>query len=125
MPWCVAVLTGLVALAVVVPNVLEKFQHSDNNSHHAKWYRDLLALRSALDEYAVRNRGRYPEQFDELVTPDVNGYRFLNYSRIPLDPWKSPYVYVRPATSGARPFVYSLGPDRLAGTDDDRHLDDE
>lgn len=124
LPWCAALLVGFAALAVAVPNVLERFQHHDY--HHAKWYRDLLALRSALDEYAVRNAGRYPAQLDELIAPDRrDGYRFLNESRTPLDPWRSPYGYLAPAHAGARPLVYSFGPDRRAGTDDDLRLDDE
>lgn len=121
LPWCVALLTALIALTLVVPNVLEKFQHTGT----PRWHGDLRALSSALDEYAARNRGRYPDDLEQLVAPDPHGYRFLNYSRIPLDPWKTPYLYLPPTTPGARPIVYSAGPDRLAGTSDDLPIDDE
>jgi hypothetical protein len=125
LPWCVAALTALVALSVVVPNVLEKFTHSGSDGGHHKCRTDLRNLRVALDEFAARHVGRYPAALTELLTPDTNGHRILNYTRIPLDPWKSPYLYIPPTTPGARPSVYSAGPDRLAGTSDDLRIDDE
>ena len=121
--WGVVAIVALLALAVIVPRVIEKY--SGSSYQHAMWYRDLLAIRSALDEYAVRNEGRYPARFEELLTPDSNGHQLLDCSRIPSDPWRSPYVYVGPAAQGAKPTVFSCGPDGKPGTDDDLHLNDE
>jgi general secretion pathway protein G len=38
---------------------------------------------------------------------------------VPLDPWKSAYVYVRPGLRAPDYDVYSAGPDRQTGTEDD------
>jgi general secretion pathway protein G len=43
--------------------------------------------------------------------------------RLPLDPWGEKYVYVCPAPNANGFDVYSKGPDRVAGTDDDIHVD--
>jgi len=75
---------------------------------------ELALLRQAVDEYALANRGRYPDSLEELRRPDVNGSRFLEGQRLTRDPWGNLYRYERP-TRGSDPRVYSLGADGLVG----------
>ena len=123
--WTAGAVGALLVLTLIVPNVLEKYSSTGSDGGLHRCRTDLRAITAALDEYAARNQGRYPEQLDDLIAPDATGYRLLNYTRIPLDPWRSSYVYVRPASSDARALLYSLVPDRRWGTDDDLRLDDE
>lgn len=123
--WCAMLLVLLAALAVVVPNVLEKYTSSGSDGGQHKCRTELQHMRCALDEYAARNQGRYPAEFADLLAPDSNGYRYLSIARVPRDPWKSEYVYVAPSVSGGKPSVFSRGPDGEPGTDDDIRLDDE
>jgi general secretion pathway protein G len=40
--------------------------------------------------------------------------------KLPVDPWQQPYVYQNPGTHNPNSFdLYSMGPDRKPGTDDD------
>jgi Type II secretion system (T2SS), protein G len=117
--WSAVMLGALFVLALIVPDIAERI--SGPNYHHAKWYRDLSSLAGALDSYAERNEGRYPRELPDLCERGTWSYAIL--SRIPLDPWGSPYVYVPATVAGARPIVFCAGPDRTPATDDDLRLD--
>jgi hypothetical protein len=76
---------------------------------------------SALNEYASRHGGRYPDSLDVLVTPDQDGLRYLQAEKLPKDPWNRAYFYEPPhADAGSnQPHVWSFGPDgRPDGGDD-------
>lgn len=112
----VIVIIGLLA-TLVVPNVLEKFQFSSVSKAKA----DIAQITSALNEYAIRNQGKFPDSLESLVTPDQNGQRFLNATKVPRDPWKQEYHY-EPPTPGSgesNPHVWSDGPDGQPGSADD------
>lgn len=80
------VVLGLLA-TLVVPSMMEKFRSTDGGGvQRAKT--DITALVNALNEYAIRNAGQYPESLEILVVPDENGYRYLQAPRTPRDPWK-------------------------------------
>ena len=110
----VIVIIGLLA-TLVVPNVLEKFQFSAR----AKAKADIAAIVNALTEYATRNAGKFPDSLEALITPDTNGYKFLNYSKVPKDPWKNEYMYEPPQQGTPEPRVFSYGPDNQPGNEDD------
>jgi Type II secretion system (T2SS), protein G len=38
---------------------------------------DVMAISSALDDYAINNQGHYPKGLEALVTPDENGEAYL------------------------------------------------
>ena len=79
---------------------------------------DIARILSALENYSMRNRGSYPGDLTPLVTPDVNGARYLAEARIPRDPWSHEYQYAPPAHPGEAPRVWSLGADGRPGRDD-------
>ena len=70
--------------------------------------------------------GMYPEQLTDLtqqpqhLTPSKWGGPHLE--DLPLDPWGNQYEYVYPGQQNAhlgKPDVWSWGPDRQSGTEDD------
>ena len=77
--------------------------------------RDLHTLASALDEYAIRHDGRYPDDIDALVQPDDHGHRYLNSSRIPYDPWGTAYIYIPPPKPSGTFVLMSYGADASPG----------
>lgn len=80
-----------------------------------KDYSDILALESALSEYAAGNQGRYPEALEALTVPDETGYSFLHREAIPLDPWGNAYAYERSGEAGIPPRIVCYGSDGAPG----------
>lgn len=107
---------GIVA-TLVVPNVLDRYR----TSSRAKATVDITGILNALNEYAIRNGGEYPESLDMLVVPDSSGYTYLNTTRVPRDPWKHEYRYEPPllGAEDREPHVWSNGRDGMPGGDDD------
>jgi len=91
----------------------------------AKAGADIVAICSALDAYAARHDGHYPRTLSVLVLPDEDGHTLLNdLTRIPPDPWGTPYTYEPPAEGGSLPMVTSLGRDgQPGGTGFDADID--
>jgi hypothetical protein len=71
----------------------------------------IRSLRDGVARYQVL-KGTPPRALDELVKEKV-----LHGDRLPKDPWGEPYVYTLRADGEYE--IYSMGPDRKAGTDDD------
>jgi general secretion pathway protein G len=87
---------------------------------------DIAGIVAALDSYAMNNGGKYPDTLEALVTPDMNGKRYLEMQKLPLDPWGHAYVYMQPKSSNEHPRVSSLGADgRVGGTGDSADIDNE
>lgn len=117
----VIVILGIIA-SMVVPNLIGNQEAAAKQ----KAVVDIQQLESALDMYRLRN-GFYPtteQGLDALVTasssqpvprsfPDGGFIR-----RLPKDPWNEDYLLVSPGQVG-RIDIFSKGPDRVAGTDDD------
>ena len=87
---------------------------------------DIQGITTQLKMYQGRN-GFLPttdQGLQALVTrPDTDPkptqwHRLLD--KIPLDPWQNPYIYENPGKHNQDSFdLYSAGPDRKPGTDDD------
>lgn len=117
----VIVILGIIA-SMVVPNLLENKEAADQQ----KAMVDIQQLEAALDMYKLRN-GFYPvteQGLQALVvaptsqpTPRVfpdGGF----IKRLPKDPWGEDYIMVSPGQL-SRIDLFSKGPDRTEGTDDD------
>ncbi|OHB77085.1 MAG: type II secretion system protein GspG [Planctomycetes bacterium RBG_16_64_10] len=67
----------------------------------------------------------YPRTLDDLVVqpsdvPNPAKWGGPYMERIPLDPWEGQYLYAYPGKQNPQKFdVWSAGPDRMDGTDDD------
>ena len=87
---------------------------------------DIKTFSTQLKTYEMTML-RPPNQTDGLKAlmvrpssgPNVNRWRQL-MTEIPLDPWGNEYVYRYPAKKSAEDYdIYSWGPDRAEGTEDD------
>jgi general secretion pathway protein G len=87
---------------------------------------DIDSITTELKMYDAMN-GFLPSSdqgLQVLVTrpdsdPKPTQWRSL-MDKLPVDPWQQPYVYQNPGTHNPNSFdLYSMGPDRKPGTDDD------
>ncbi|MBV2130880.1 type II secretion system major pseudopilin GspG [Arsukibacterium indicum] len=117
----VIVILGIIA-SMVVPNLMG----NQEQAARQKVVVDIQQLESALDMYRLRN-GFYPtteQGIESLVTAPTSQPVPRSFPeggfirRLPKDPWNEDYIMVSPGQLG-RIDVYSKGPDRVAGTDDD------
>jgi hypothetical protein len=121
--WKLAITTDARKLAEFIQKSREKDAPVGNR---ARVVADIGAIETALKEYAMNNAGKYPDSLEPLVTPDMNGYRYLDMESIPVDPWDRPYIYVQPSPGNPEPRILTLGADgRVGGTGDDEDLDNE
>jgi len=117
----VIVILGLLA-SFVVPNLMG----NQEEAARQKVVVDIQQLENALDMYRLRN-SFYPtteQGLEALVSAPTSQPVPRSYPadgfvrRLPKDPWGESYILVSPGQMG-RIDVYSKGPDRVAGTDDD------
>ncbi len=113
----VIVILGILG-ALVVPRVVGRAD--DARVTAAK--QDIAQIMQALNLYRLDN-GRYPTQEQGLqalvakptLAPVPNNWRSGGYlSKMPNDPWKSPYQYANPVLRNDVE-VYSLGADSKPG----------
>ena len=87
------------------------------------------SLKTSLTRYRI-DTGDYPttaEGLQALVSAPANSgerwqgpYVELTGGRLPLDPWNEPYQYIYPGTRNKGGYdLFSKGPDKTAGTEDD------
>lgn len=117
----VIVILGILA-SMVVPNLMG----SQERANMQKAVSDVTALETSLSLYKMDNYD-YPsteqglealvEQTDLEPAPrrfPEDGY----IKRLPKDPWGSEYILLNPGEQ-SKMDVFSMGPDREAGTEDD------
>ena len=117
----VIVILGILA-SMVVPNLMG----SQERANMQKAVSDVTALETSLSLYKMDNYD-YPsteqglealvEQTDLEPAPrrfPEDGY----IKRLPKDPWGSEYILLNPGEQ-SKMDVFSVGPDREAGTEDD------
>ena len=117
----VIVILGIIA-SMVVPNLLGNKEAADQQ----KAMVDIQQLESALDMYKLRN-GFYPtteQGLQALVVaatsqPAPRVFPEGGFiKRLPKDPWGEDYIMVSHGQMGQLD-LFSKGPDRTAGNDDD------
>lgn len=98
-----AFLTGTLLTTFTPPSIRKKAKH------------DIVAIASAVDQYAIENDGKYPESLEVLIRPDENGISYVDWPKVPRDPWNQEYQYEppRPGTDHYR--VFTLGSDGVPG----------
>ena len=117
----VIVILGILA-SMVVPNLMGNKDKADMQ----KAVSDVIALETSLKFYKMDNYD-YPttEQGLEALVDETDveplPRRFPEEGyvpRLPKDPWGEEYLLLNPGENG-KIDVFSTGPDREAGTDDD------
>jgi type II secretion system protein G len=90
---------------------------------------NLQSLATSLEMYKL-DIGNYPSMEEGLAAlikspaglknPANWGGPYIRSDRVPLDPWGTPYLYIYPGRKDPVAFeLFSAGPDRKDGTDDD------
>ena len=117
----VIVIIGILA-SMIVPNIMG----SQERANVQKAVSDITALEGSLSLYKMDNYD-YPtteQGLDALVEqtdiePEPRRFPEGGYiKRLPKDPWGNDYVLLNPGEQGKMD-VFSAGPDREAGTEDD------
>jgi general secretion pathway protein G len=103
-----------VASSLVVPMVVQSAFEQRESGMDVAAVLDLTVLYQALQDFAVKNEGRYPDSLELLVIPDEQGFTYLDQPELPLDPWGRPYVY-EALDEGREFLLYSLGADDAPG----------
>jgi general secretion pathway protein G len=108
----VIVIIGLLA-AVVIVNVMP----AADKARTTRVETDLARIEETVQMYRLNN-GRYP------TTEEGIGALVPQYlTKLPTDPWGSPYVYIAPGPNGAPYRIASLGADkREGGSGDDADI---
>ena len=105
---------GLILAFSLLTSVLESMFEPIGFSQRQAAQANLAAIKSALNEYALLNGERYPEDLGVLCEPDTNGVTWLGRTKLPIDPWKQEYYYW--LTQGGKDFVLeTLGKDGEPG----------
>lgn len=116
----VVVILGILA-AILVPKIMDR----PEQAQIIKARQDIRVIESQLNLYKLDNF-TYPttdQGLEALVEkpttpPEPRQWKQGGYlDRVPLDPWKNPYLYLSPGTHGAID-IYSLGPDQAPSDDD-------
>lgn len=117
----VLLIIGLMA-AVVAPQILG----NQEEAQLKKAAVDIQQLEGALEMYKLRNN-RFPTTEQGLqalvsmptIDPVPRNYPEQGFiKRLPEDPWGNDYQLISPGETAAID-IYSLGPDGMAGTEDD------
>ena len=115
----VVVILGILA-AILVPKVMDR----PDQARKTKARQDIRALEAALNLYKLDNYV-YPttdQNLEALISkpssPEPPNWKEGGYlDRLPLDPWKQPYLYLSPGAHGSLD-IYSHGPDQQPSDDD-------
>jgi general secretion pathway protein G len=113
----VVVILGILAV-LVVPNIMGR----PDEARIVAAKQDISAIMQALKLYRLDN-SRYPTGNQGIaalvnkptIEPIPRNWKTGGYlSKIPVDPWRNPYMYRNPGQHGEID-VYSLGADGLSG----------
>lgn len=105
----IEILVVMVILGILGAVAVPKFFGQVDKAYATKAKQDIQTIQSSLDIYRL-NKGDYPssdEGLQALVAAAL-------MSKVPLDPWNIPYVYLNPGTRGEID-IYTLGKDKTSG----------
>ncbi len=122
----IELLLVLVILAVLAVVVVPKFTGRSQQAKEAAAGTDISNVSMALDAFEI-DCGRYPtteEGLGALIQQpgDLTDWKgpYLKKNHVPVDPWKTPYVYRFPGQHNQRGYdLYSYGPNQQDGGGDD------
>ncbi len=119
----IELLVVVIIIAALAAMVLPRVIPATDSAKRKIARGDLAHIKVALDLYRLHN-DRYPtteEGLDILLLPGKSKdwtEPFLD--RKPLDPWERKYQYRHPAARSRAGYdLWSMGPDRRDGTEDD------
>ena len=98
----VAMADELMESGLELDDVMLTAPDQPGQSYEDRVAEDFVAIFSALDAFAQRNGGRYPDSLQILAIPDQNGNSYLD-SRHLIDPWGDAYLYTPPSAENPEP----------------------
>lgn len=113
----VLVILGILA-AIIIPRISDR----PEQARRTKAILDIKSIETTLSLFQMDN-GFYPsteQGLEALVEKPTAGRIPTNYSeggylkKVPLDPWKNPYIYISPGASGDYDLI-SFGADGEEG----------
>ncbi len=104
----VIVIIGLLS-TVVAPKLFDKLGKA--NVSAAK--QDMIAIKNAVDDFRLDNRGELPESIERLVEKDDKGTSYLTTKVVPTDPWGNEYILE--GDEDGNPLIWCLGKDGVQG----------
>jgi general secretion pathway protein G len=120
----IELLLVMVILAILAAIVVPKFTGLGEKANIQAAQAQISNFKTALDAYEVANGG-YPtseQGLQALITNPgnlPNWTQLLSESKVPNDPWGTPYVYRCPGNNGKSFDLFSCGKDKQEGTSDD------
>ncbi|MEB4592163.1 type II secretion system major pseudopilin GspG [Candidatus Thiothrix sp. Deng01] len=112
-------------IVIVIIGILLGLVFSNLNvmgdAQNLKAKKEVGDLKVKLEMYRADN-GSFPPSgaLNALVTNPGNAPRWRQYMKaLPKDPWGNDYRYLNPGTHGGEVDIYSIGPDKREGTEDD------
>ncbi|MDX9973608.1 MAG: type II secretion system protein GspG [FCB group bacterium] len=76
---------------------------------------DIATYETAIDTYALDHQDKLPKTLKDLTSGERTYVRIIK-----KDPWGQDYIYKNPGTHMKNGYdLYSKGPDKVAGNDDD------
>lgn len=113
-----------VIMGLVLPNLL-----SSQRDANIKATRVAINLvEQSLKIYALHHDGEYPPSgagLEVLISPSGNDPKwkgpYVESATVPADAWGNPLQYQYPGQNqvGGKPDIWSIGPDKTPGTEDD------
>jgi general secretion pathway protein G len=112
-------------IVIVIIGILLGLVFSNLNvmgdAQNLKAKKEVGDLKIKLEMYRADN-GTFPASgaMTALITNPGNAPRWRQYMKaLPKDPWGNDYRYLNPGTHGGEIDIYSIGPDKREGTEDD------
>ena len=106
----VVAILGILA-AIVIPNIMG----GDEKARIAATRASIMAIKQAVQIYAMDHNSKLPDSLDELTTGTDDKPGYLEEGAL-MDSWGNPFTYQK---QGKKFKIISPGPDGEVGTDDD------
>lgn len=122
------VLLVLAILGVIIGLVLPNLLGRQKQANIAASRLGISNVEQALKLYALDHDGEFPltaAGLDALIVSPGNDTKwkgpYLEGGKVPADAWGNPLQYAYPGQhqSGDKPDIWSMGPDKATGTQDD------
>ena len=98
----IEVLLVLAILGIIAAMVVPQLMGTTTRANKERAKADMAAIETALKMYAVAHDDDFPQELTELTIPEPleDGTQPKPYITKIIDPWGTPYGYMRPADQG-------------------------
>jgi general secretion pathway protein G len=112
----VELMVVVVIIAILAGVVVANYSGSTQKAYESRIKADFKVIEDAIQLFQLHTH-RYPENLEELLQSDAEGWAGPYLRKPPVDPWEVTYIY---EYTGEEPFPYelkSLGADGAEGGD--------